>query len=175
MATSTANLNAKLFGSYGGTADDGGALSTQWLVDLSLGLASGTGAGNTDLVYISPTTATASTSGVTYDLAGTSLVGTALVDRFGTTINFASVCAFYFHNASTTAAEVIKLGGAATNQWLNFLTAGTDLLSIQAGQYVLSLWTATGANVTATTGDQFKILSASGSPAYEMIIVGHSA
>ena len=101
------------------------------------------------------------------DLAG------SLTNAFGTTVAFARVKFIYIKNKSTT--QVLSIGGAASNQFINWVADATDIIKIRpGGVFLLIAPDATGYPVTAGTGDLLKVANgnAGSSTDYDIIIGG---
>jgi hypothetical protein len=97
------------------------------------------------------------------DLAG------GLTDVFGATLTFAEIKLFGVHN---TGANSITVGAASSNAWAGLLNA-TGTMTLAPGDFVIfGSPGATGAAVTAGTGDLLKVAGTSGQP-YELIIWGN--
>jgi len=135
---------------------------------LSKTFANGTGADEVDTVFHDTRTLTTGAS-ENLDLAG------SLTDGFGSTITFAIVKAIFIYNKST--ARILTVGGAASNQFINWVGDTTDVIKIRPGGFVLLVTPdATGYAVTAGTGDLLKILNDAGSSCdYDIVILGVSA
>lgn len=105
------------------------------------------------------------------DLAGT------LTDAFGDTINFAKVKGISIQNSNTTAGDVLRIGGAASNAFPLFVDT-SDKFDIGPGAYFLyqdpSL---AGKPVTAATADLLKLEEVGGANdvTFDILIWGSSA
>jgi hypothetical protein len=138
----------------------------------AVGLASGTGAGQADRIFHDRRTLAASAT-EDLDLAG------SLVDPFGATITFARIKALLIAAAAGNTNNVI-VGGAATNQFLTWVGAGTHTVVVRPGG-VLALLAggadATGYAVTAGTGDLLRIANSAGGTSvdYDIVLIGASA
>ena len=132
-------------------------------------VANGTGADQADLVFRDQRTL-AATTGEDLDLAG------SLTDSFGTTITFARVKMLYVASAAANG-DTIAVGGAAANQFINWVANATDIVNVSpGGAFMLFAPGATGYAVTAGTGDLLKIYNAhSAEGTYDIVIVGASA
>lgn len=135
-------------------------------------LASGTGAGQADLVFSDTRTVNAS-SNDDLDLAG------GLTDAHGNSLTFAKVKGLVIV-ASASNTNNIHVGGDATNTFLTWVVAEPDAVILRPGAS-LALFAgvadATGYAVTASTGDLLRITNAAGgtSVTYDIVIVGTSA
>lgn len=131
-------------------------------------ITTGTGADQADRVYYGRRAA--STTPEDIDLAAGSLT-----DIYGNAITFARVKLIYIKNRSTTTAEIISVGGDA-NGLVGWVGAAADFVNVRAGGVLLLFAPdATGYAVTAGTGDILQIVSASGTPSVDVLIIGCSA
>lgn len=129
--------------------------------------ANGTSSGQCDLVFRDQRTLTTGNS-EDLDLAG------ALTDPFGTTLTFATVKVLIIENLSTT--QTLTVGGAAANQFINWVGAANDVINIPPGGFFAISAPAAGFAVTAGTGDLLKVLNSAGaSCTYNIVILGTSA
>lgn len=132
-------------------------------------LATGTGAGQADLMF-SDTRTLGDGSSEDLDLAG------SLSDAFGGTITNLRVKAIYIKSSSANTTDLTV--GAGTNPWATLLnSAGTITLrpgaSFQAiaGEADATAWT-----VTAGTGDVLQVSNGGGATAdYDVVVIGASA
>ena len=135
-------------------------------------LASGTGAGQADLVFSDTRTISASGND-DLDLAG------GLTDALGTTLTFVKIKALVVTAAAGNTNNVL-VGGDATNTFLTWVVAEGDAVILRPGAS-LALFAgvadATGYAVTASTGDLLRITNSAGSTSvtYDIVIVGTSA
>jgi hypothetical protein len=132
-------------------------------------LADGTGAGQADRLF-SDTRTIAASSNDDLDLAG------VLVDALGATITFARVKGLYV--AAATANTNNVLIGAGTNPFINLLNA-TGVITLRPGAWItfgVGATDATGAAVTAATGDILRIANSGAGTTvnYDIIIIGAS-
>jgi hypothetical protein len=137
----------------------------------TVGLASGTAAGQADKVFHDRRSLAASAT-EDLDLSG------VLLDAFGAVISLARVKGLVIAAAAGNTNNVV-IGGAATNPWATLLGA-TGTLTLRPGAFV-----AVGAGgtdvtayaVTAGTGDLLKVAnSGAGTPVtYDIVIIGASA
>ncbi len=144
-----------------GTSDDPIAL------DYSQLLASGTGANQASNIFHDRRTLTASST-ENLDLAG------ALTNKFGTTLTFTKIKAIVIHAASGNTNNVL-VGGAASNQFINWVSDPTDVIVVRpGGTFILVAPDATAYAVTAATGDLLKIANSAGSTSvtYDVVIIG---
>lgn len=111
---------------------------------------------------------TVSASGTdSLDLAG------GLTDAFGNTLTFTKIKGVAVKNKSTTAGDILTLGGNANG--VPLFSDTSDKLKINPDG--LFLWwdpSAAGITVTATTGDILDIIETGGSNSvtYQIVIVG---
>ncbi len=102
------------------------------------------------------------------DLAG------MLTDPFGATLTFVKVKAVIIENLSTT--QTLTVGGAASNQFINWVGAATDTVKIPPGGFFAISAPLAGFGVTAGTGDLLKVLNSAGAACtYNVIVIGTSA
>lgn len=136
----------------------------------ALGLANGTGANQADRIFHDTRTLTASAN-EDLDLAG------VLTDAFGATITFARIKALIVAADAANTNNVI-VGGAATNQFVNWVGAATHTVTVRpGGVLLLAGGDATGYAVTAGTGDLLRVANSAGgtSVTYSIVLVGASA
>lgn len=133
-------------------------------------LADGFGANQADRLFTDTRTLAASTT-EDLDLAG------GLVDAFGATLTLARVKGLIVVAAAGNTNNV-QVGGAAANQFLNWVADATDKLNVRPGG-VLALFApdATAYAVTGATGDLLRIgnSGAGTSVTYDIVIIGASA
>ena len=131
-------------------------------------LSSGTGLDNADLVFHDSRTLAATSEDL--DLAA------SLSDSFGNTLTFVKVKGIFIKNTSTTAGDILSVGGAAANQFINWVGNSSDIINI-GPDGVLFLWDPSLAAyaVTAGTGDLLKIDAGGNTITYEIIIIGTDA
>ena len=132
--------------------------------------ASGTGASQADTIWTDTRTLTASST-EDLDLAGT------LTNALGTTVTFAEVAAIYIFAADANTNNV-QVGGAASNQFINWVANNSDIVNIRPGGMMLLVAPdSTAYAVTAGTGDLLKIANSAGSTSvtYDIVIIGRSA
>ncbi len=136
----------------------------------SLSLATGTGAGQADLIFSDTRTLTASST-ENLDLAG------VLTDALGATLTFVKIKGIIVR-ASTGNTNDVVVGGAAANGFINWVADATDKINVRpGGLFVLIDPTGSGYAVTASTGDILKVANSSSgsSVTYDIIIIGTSA
>ena len=151
--SSTATLTDKL----------SGVLST-WVIT------NGTSADKADLIWHDQRTLAASTS-EDLDLAG------SLTDAFGATMTFARVKAIIV-SAAAANGSLIQVGGASSNQFINWVANSSDIIQVVPGGFMLlAAPDAVAYAVTASTGDLLKIANTDGAAAgtYDIYIIGASA
>lgn len=135
-------------------------------------LASGTAAGQADLLFHDQRTLSASAT-ENLDLAG------SLTDAFGTTLTFARVKALIV-SASASNTNNVLVGGDATSTFFTFFGAEADNLILRPGTtfaLICGAADATGYAVTATTADLLMFTNSAGSTSvtYDVLIFGTSA
>jgi hypothetical protein len=129
--------------------------------------ANGTSAGQCNLVFRDQRTLT---TGATEDL---DLAG-VLTDPFGTVLTFAKVKVILIENLSTT--QTLTVGGAAANQFVNWVADATDKVIIPPGGFFAISAPSAGYAVTADTGDLFKVANSAGASCiYNIVILGTSS
>lgn len=130
-------------------------------------LTNGTGSNQADKIFRDQRTL-ADGANESLDLAG------VLTDPFGSTLTFAKVKAVIIENLSTT--QTLTVGGAASNQFINWVGTATDTIKIPPGGVFAICAPLAGYAVTAGTGDLLKILNSAGASCiYNVIIIGTSA
>ncbi len=150
---------------------DLGTASAQLSKAYTVDLANGTAAGQADRTFHDQRTLAASAN-EDLDLAG------VLVDAFGATLTFARIKALIVSAAAGNTNNVI-VGGAASNQFLSWVGAGTNTVTLRPGAtlaLVAGSADAVGYAVTAATGDLLRIANSAGSTSvtYDIAIVGCS-
>ncbi len=137
----------------------------------SVSLASGTAAGQADLIFHDRRTLAASAT-EDLDLAG------VLTDPFGGTLTFARIKALLI-SASAANTNSVIVGAASATQWATLLNAAGTVTLRPGGMFVAvagdadaSAWA-----VTATTGDLLKVANSAGSTSvtYDIVAIGCSA
>lgn len=126
----------------------------------------GAGANQVNEVF-SDTRTLADSASENLDLAG------SLTNAFGVTVALARVKFIFIRNKSST--QVLSVGGAASNQFINWVGDPTDVVKIRPGGFLLLVAPdATGYAVTAGTGDLLKIANgnAGQSTDYDIVIGG---
>lgn len=129
--------------------------------------ASGTGADQANRIFHDQRTLAASAN-EDLDLSG------GLSDAFGDTIIFARVLALLVAAASANANNVL-VGGAAANQFINWVANSSDIITVRPGGLLLVVARdATAYAVTAGTGDLLRIANSAGgtSVTYDIVIIG---
>ncbi|MEO1223799.1 MAG: hypothetical protein AAFX92_06200 [Pseudomonadota bacterium] len=106
-------------------------------------------------------------TGENLDLAG------GLNNAFGEAITFTAIKALIVRAAAANTLDVV-VGGAATNQFVNWVGAGAHAVHVRpGGVLVLVAPDADGYAVTASTGDLLKIAAAvAGNVTYDIILIG---
>lgn len=167
--TLTATLTAKLFAEQS-SALDLGTVAFDLNEIKAVTLASGTGADQADQLWTDTRTIAASGTD-DLDLAG------SLTNALGATATFARVRGLYVAAAAGNTNNVL-VGGAASNQFINWVADATDKVVVRPGGFLLlANRDATGYAVTASTGDLLRIAnSGSGTGVtYDIAILGCSA
>ncbi len=152
-----------------------------WVHNLqrALDLAAGTADGQIDKVYSVVEAGLGAAVTTAYDLAGTTLK-----DRNGASISFAEVTFLILVNLSTTAANVLQMGPAASNGFGALATnkgfwadASDRSIAMGDGESMVFLTSKTGVPVVAATGDILNVITASATSlnTYLLIIAGRSA
>jgi hypothetical protein len=131
----------------------------------SLDFTNGTGASQINKIWLDQRTLTASST-ENLDLAA------SLIDSFGNTLTFTIIKGIYVY-AATANTNNVNVGGAASNTFL-FLGDATDIVPVKPGGVFLWVAPATGATVTATTGDILKVANSSSgtSVTYDIAVFG---
>lgn len=141
-------------------------------MEKNLTLRNGTGAGNADRMFSDQRTLTASST-EDLDLAG------SLTDAFGATITFARIKLIHIEALSTNVNNVV-IGGAASNQFINWVGGATHQVVVRpGGSITLATGQADGTcyAVTAGTGDLLRVgnSGAGSSVVYNIVLIGCSA
>jgi hypothetical protein len=133
-----------------------------------LDMVTGTGASQSDLVWSDTRSLVATSESI--DLAGT------LTSQLtGATVTFAEVTAIIIRNNATTTAYKLLVGGAAANQFINWVAAANDIVHIGPGGIFVLTSPVDGFAVTAGTGDILKIDSGAVTISYSIVVIGRSA
>lgn len=149
------------------SAADQGTASFPANLSRILDLTDGTTANKADLMF----TDTRTTATESLDLAG------SLADIYGNTITFARIKLIMIKAASANTVD-IHVGGAATNQFVNWVADASDKVVVKPGGcFLLFAPDATAYAVTAGTGDDLKIAASDGttSISYDIALIGASA
>lgn len=131
---------------------------------------SGTGANQADLIWHDERTLAASTS-ENLDLAG------GLTDAFGNVLTFARIKGIIVA-ASLANANLVQVGGAASNAFVNWVANSSDIINVRPGAtFAMVAPDATAYAVTGGTADILKIAnSGAGTPVtYDIVLIGASA
>jgi hypothetical protein len=150
---------------------DTGTASIPHAVSTTIAYASGTAAGQADVIY-SDTNTLAASGTSTLDLAG-------VLSDLGTTLTFVKVKAIVITAAAGNTNNVI-LGGAASNGFVSWVGGATHTVTIRPGGFFALGVGAGDLNayaVTAGTADQLLITNSAGSTSvtYTIAIIGTSA
>jgi hypothetical protein len=172
MATRTFNngsIQLNIAGLFVNTAETIAIANQSISETFSYSLTTGTGADQADRLYYARRTVS---SGTPDDI---DLASGSLTDIYGNALTFARIKGIYIHNRSTTAAEILSVG-AGSNPLINWVMASGDGVKVRAGGvFFIFAPDATAYAVTAATGDILEIAAASGSPSYDILILGASA
>lgn len=139
----------------------------EWERTVQLDFTDGAGANQANRIFHDERTISAS-SNEDLDLAG------SLTDKFGATITFARIKAIVVE-ASSANANNVHVGGAASNQFVNWVANSSDIIVVKPGGFfVLATPDATGYAVTAGTGDLLRIANsgAGTSVVYRIWLIG---
>ena len=164
----TTNLSVVLDTLYQSTLD----LSTSndaMKVEQTEYLTDGTTANKADVIW-HDTRSLNATSSEDLDMAG------SLTDAFGNTVTFVDVKGIFIRNKTTTSTYELAVGGASSNQFINWVGDSSDIVNIGAGGCLLLTAPVDGWAVTASTGDLLKINNANaGAVSYDIVIWGTTA
>lgn len=127
----------------------------------------GTGANQANMIFMDQRTISASGND-DLDLAG------SLTNAYGTTITFTSIKGIIVY-AATANTNDVHVGGAGSNQFLEWVGNSSDLVVVKPGG-LLALVNpqANGYAVTASTGDILRVSNSSSgtSVTYDIILLG---
>lgn len=124
----------------------------------------GTGSNKIDSVYSGRTSGTQ-----TLDLRGTL---TSVLD--GSTVNFPIVTGIFINNLSTTTLESLTIG-AGSNPFITWLAATGDAVKCGPGGFFNLFSPIDGYATTAATGDILTVTAATGTPSWEIMVVGRAS
>lgn len=130
-------------------------------------LQDGTAANKADLVWHDRRTLDSTSEDL--DLAG------SLTDAFGNTVTFANIRAIAIKNRETDTGYDLAVGGAASNQFVNWVADSSDIVNIGPDGVFLLYSPVDGYDVTADTGDTLKIDAGSNSVTYDIVVIGTTA
>jgi len=170
MSSLNAVITAWVRGTYAGTNDLASVVADfNSLPKTEITLTPGTSSGNANLIFMDTRTLSASST-ENLDLAG------GLTDPLGATLTFVTVKAIYV-NASSANTNNVVVGGAGSNTLLGIFSDATDKIIVKPGGVFMWVAPATGATVTASTGDILLIANSSSgsSVTYDIVIIGTSA
>lgn len=170
MSSLNAVITAWVRGTYAGTNDLAAVVADfNSLPKTEITLTPGTSSGNADLIFMDTRTLSASST-ENLDLAG------SLTDPLGATLTFVTVKAIYVKAASANTNNVV-VGGAGSNTLLGIFSDATDKIIVKPGGVFMWVAPATGATVTASTGDILLVANSSSgsSVTYDIVIIGTSA
>lgn len=170
MSSLNAVITAWVRGTYAGTNDLASVVADfNSLPKTEITLTPGTSSGNANLIFMDTRTLSASST-ENLDLAG------GLTDPLGATLTFVTVKAIYV-NASSANTNNVVVGGAGSNTLLGIFSDATDKIIVKPGGVFMWVAPATGATVTASTGDILLVANSSSgsSVTYDIVIIGTSA
>lgn len=137
--------------------------------EMLLSMVSGTSDSQSDTVWSDTRTLTATSEEL--DLAGSL---PAPLDPSGT-VTFAEVTILAIRNKSTTSTEILAIGGAAANHFVNWVANSSDIVNIGPNGVMLLTSPIDGYAVTAGSADKLKIDAGADTITYDILIVGRSA
>lgn len=170
MSSLNAVITAWVRGTYAGTNDLASVVADfNSLPKTEITLTPGTSSGNADRIFMDTRTLSASST-ENLDLAG------GLTDPLGATLTFVTIKAIYVKAASANTNNVV-VGGAGSNTLLGIFSDATDKIVVKPGGVFMWVAPATGATVTASTGDILLVANSSSgtSVTYDIVIIGTSA
>jgi hypothetical protein len=128
----------------------------------------GTATAQSDLLWWDTRTLAATSEDL--DLAG------VLLDPLSqAAMTFAEITCIFIENTSTTSTEIVSVGGATDNQFVNWVANASDIVNIGPKGNML-LWNPIdGYAVTGGTGDLLKIDSGADTVTYNIVLIGRSA
>ena len=150
-------------------AQDLGNILDALAINLDDTLADGVGLDQADLLWHDERTLTAAAE--TLDL--TALTRTVFGDS--ATVNFAKVKALLIKNKSTTAAQVLTVGAAATNAWTNWTSVVGSTFYVQPNGIEFKWAPDLAAWAVRGTNKNLKIDPGSATIVYRIAILGTSA
>lgn len=133
----------------------------------SLTMATGTGANQSDVVFSDRRTLAATSED--FDLVG------ALTGALGGTVSLAEVTLIAIHNTSSTAADVLSIGGAAATQFAAPFDAADNEIKVGPGGLFLLTNPIDGFACAAGTTDLLKIDAGAKTITFDIIVIGRSA
>lgn len=97
----------------------------------------------------------------------------SLTGSFGVSVAFTKIKGFLVYNRATTAGYTLALGGAASNQFINWVANSSDIVNVGPGGCFF-LWNPSlaGYAVTAGTGDLLKINSGANAITFDIVLIG---
>lgn len=162
MAELTGTISVKYKGAYSDSPDIG-ILSHAFAELFSNTLTNGTGANQANTIFSDNRSISGNDD---IDLAG------GLTDSFGNTLTYTSVKAIIIKAADANSANII-MGAEGANPFATIFNDATDAILIPpGGMFVLTNPAADGFAVTAGTGDILRFAPASGTQAFDLIIIG---
>jgi hypothetical protein len=130
-------------------------------------LADGTAANQADRIHASRRTLTATSENL--DLAG------VLLDAYSAVITFAKIRAMIIHNRTLTTGFKLAVGGAASNQFINWVGNANDIINVGPGGTLVLTSPVDGFAVTPDTGDLLKVDAGANTIQYDVFLIGTSA
>ncbi len=165
----TGEVIFKVNGTYT-SSKDLSTVTDPFALSNNIAISSGTGANQADLLFHDQRTIAAS-SNEDLDLAG------GLTDSFGATLTFVKIKTIYVSAASANTNSVV-VGGAASNQFINWVGDATDKINIlPGGAFMICAPSAAGYAVTAGSGDLLRVANSSSGTTvtYNIVVEGTSA
>lgn len=139
----------------------------KFTLNTTIALTTGTATDQSDLLWEDTRTLDAASEDL--DLAG------GLTDVHGDAITIVEVTGIVIKNRNTTAGHNLAIGGAAGNQFINWVANSSDILNIgPTGRWTLES-PIDGYAVTAGTGDLLKIDAGANTVTFDIAIWGRSA
>ena len=165
----TTTLAVTLSTAYTKSADWSTPVDSASFPFTGLTLLTGTGANQSDKEFHDRRTL-AGGANEALDLAG------SLSDSFGSTLTYLRIKLMAIYNRGLVGDEILSIGGAAANQFTNWVGDVSDIIKVRpGGALILVAPDATAYAVTAGTGDQLKIANAgAGSVDYDIYLIGSS-
>ncbi len=170
MALDGLTLSAQILNADYSLAQDLATGHALFNLTRGFGLTSGTGLNQADKIW-ADTRIIAASGTDDLDLAG------VLTDAFGASITFARIKAMLIYAWGANTNNVV-VGAAASNQFINWVGAGTHTVNVRpGGLLLLATPDATAYAVTAGTGDLLRVANSAGGTGvtYDICLIGSSA